>query len=194
MSHWFGYALFIAGNLSGIAIRVPHDSRNGKIRVVDDRKGKLEISLLVVMSIAVFILPVVAMATPLLSFADYGLSPGAFAAGVCCFALNLWLFYKAHADLGTNWSATLQVREGHSLITNGVYRSIRHPMYAAIYLLALAQACLLSNWIAGPATLVAFTLMFTLRMGPEEKMMVDKFGDEYLAYASRTKRLVPGVF
>ena len=194
MNPWFGYALLIAGNLAGIAIRVPHDSRNGKIRVVDDRKGKLEICLLILMAIAVMILPIVAMATPLLSFADYALTPWAFVAGAGCLALNLWLFYRSHADLGTNWSATLQVRDGHSLVTAGVYHSIRHPMYSAIYLLALAQSLLLTNWIAGPATLVAFTLMFALRMRPEEQMMIDKFGDEYRAYASRAKRLVPGIW
>ena len=194
MNHWFGYSLLIVGNLAGIAIRVPHDSRNRKIRVVDDRKGKLEIFLLLFMAAGVLLLPLLAIATPLLAFADYTLSPWSLMAGACCLALNLWLFHRAHADLSTNWSPTLQLRDGHSLITSGIYTRIRHPMYSAIYLLVLAQAFLLANWIAGPAALVAFTLMYAFRMRPEEQMMVDKFGDEYRSYAARTKRLIPGLW
>ena len=51
-----------------------------------------------------------------------------------CFVIGLWLFYRSHADLGTNWSITLEVREGHRLITQGVYRGVSHPMYSALAL------------------------------------------------------------
>lgn len=54
--------------------------------------------------------------------------------GVVCLAVGLWLFYRSHADLSTNWSVTLELRENHQLITHGVYRSIRHPMYSAFLL------------------------------------------------------------
>jgi protein-S-isoprenylcysteine O-methyltransferase Ste14 len=49
-----------------------------------------------------------------------------------CLVIGLWLFYRSHADLGTNWSITLEIREQHRLITQGVYRRIRHPMYSAL--------------------------------------------------------------
>jgi protein-S-isoprenylcysteine O-methyltransferase Ste14 len=89
---------------------------------------------------------------------------------------------------------TLELREGQSLVTGGVYSRVRHPMYSALFLDALAQALLLPNWVAGPAFLVAFTLMFALRLGPEERMMVAKFGAEYEAYRARTKRILPFVW
>ena len=50
------------------------------------------------------------------------------------------------------------------------------------------------NWVAGPSNLVAFTVLFALRVRAEEKMMADEFGDAYTAYTARTKRLVPGVW
>jgi protein-S-isoprenylcysteine O-methyltransferase Ste14 len=53
----------------------------------------------------------------------------------------LLLSYRSHADLGQNWSVTLELRAGHQLIRHGVYRSIRHPMYASIRLWCLAQGC-----------------------------------------------------
>ncbi len=111
-----------------------------------------------------------------------------------CVVIGLWLFYKSHADLGKNWSITLQVREQHRLITQGVHCRIRHPMYSALVLYSVGQALVIPNWIAGPSNLVAFAILFSLRVHAEEQMMSEAFGDEYAAYAARTKRLVPGVW
>ena len=133
-------------------------------------------------------------ASPAFAFADYPLRTGPFVAGVVCLAIGLWLFYRSHADLGTNWSVTLELRQEHRLITHGVYRAIRHPMYTALLLYAIGQALAISNWIAGFANLIAMTLLIALRLGAEEQMMVEQFGDAYAAYAARTKRLVPGVW
>ena len=116
------------------------------------------------------------------------------ATGVICLVIGLWLFYKSHADLGTNWSVTLEVRERHRLITQGVYRRIRHPMYSALVLYSVGQALVIPNWVAGPSTGVAFAILISLRIHAEEKMMSETFGDEYAEYEARTKRLVPGVW
>jgi protein-S-isoprenylcysteine O-methyltransferase Ste14 len=88
----------------------------------------------------------------------------------------------------------LEVREQHRLITHGVYRWIRHPMYSALLLYSLGQALVIPNWVAGPSNLVAFAVLFALRVRAEEKMMAEQFGDEYAAYTARTKRLVPRVW
>jgi protein-S-isoprenylcysteine O-methyltransferase Ste14 len=110
------------------------------------------------------------------------------------FSLGLWLFYRSHKDLSTNWSISLDIREDHRLITSGVYRSIRHPMYAAIFLLAIGQALFVPNWIGGPFNLCAFILMFSLRVGREERMMRKRFGSEYDKYTKVSKRLIPGIW
>lgn len=101
--------------------------------MVDDRKGPLEIVLLALMTLAI-LLPILAMATSLLTFADYPLRPASFALGAISMGLYLWVFHRSHADLGDNWSTTLQLRESHRLVATGIYRRIRHPMYAALYL------------------------------------------------------------
>lgn len=194
MNLWFGKLTLLAGLITTIAIRVPHDKRSGTVKVAENRKGKLEILLLVLMGIGTMILPILFIATPLLSFADYPLYPMTFLLGVIFLILNIWLFFRSHDDLGANWSVTLEMREGHQLISSGVYKRIRHPMYTSIFLYAIAQGLLLPNWVAGPSCLIAFILMFSLRIGPEEKMMLEKFGDDYRNYVSRTKRLIPGVW
>jgi len=194
MNPWFGKALVLVGIIATAAIRAPHGRRSGKVTVVESRKSRAEVTLLALMWIAVMILPLVSIVTPVLSFADYPLHVVPWFLGTVCLAFGLWLFYRSHADLGTNWSLSLEIREGHKLVTNGVYEHIRHPMYTAIILNAVAQALLLPNWLAGPSCLVAFLLMLTFRLGREEQMMRERFGDDYVAYAARTKRLIARVW
>jgi protein-S-isoprenylcysteine O-methyltransferase Ste14 len=194
MSPWYGIALYFPAMIASIVLRAPHANRSSKVKVVQSRKGGLEIALLVAVGIGCLLLPILYATTPVLAFADYPLRPWAFAAGAVFVVLWLWLFHRSHTDLGTNWSVTLEVRENHTLITRGVYGRIRHPMYTSLFCNAIAQALLLANWIAGPAMLITFTLMFFARLGPEEGMMRERFGEEYASYAKRTKRLVPGVW
>jgi protein-S-isoprenylcysteine O-methyltransferase Ste14 len=87
--------------------------------------------------------------------------------------------------------AVAQLCEGHEVVTEGVYRSIRHAMYASMWLWGVAQALLLQNWVAGWASLVLFLPLYLLRVPREEQMMLDEFGEEYRAYMNRTGRVVP---
>lgn len=191
MNPWFGKALVLFGIVSTVVIRAPHGKRRGKVKIVESRRGSREIGLLALMWITMMILPILAIFTPIFSFADYRLYPILFSIGLACLTAGLWLFYRSHADLGESWSLSLEILEGHKLVTHGVYERIRHPMYTANFLQAIAQALLLPNWIAGPSCFVAFLLLFTLRVGAEEGMMSEKFGEEYARYKSKTKRLVP---
>jgi protein-S-isoprenylcysteine O-methyltransferase Ste14 len=194
MNVWIAKITVLLGIAAMIAIRAPYGQRCAAIKVVESRRGKLEIFLLTLMWFGSLILPLIWVATPLLSFADYPLHPVPFFLGVVLFPIGLWLFYRSHADLDTNWSISLDIRENHSLVTSGVYRSIRHPMYTAIFLQAIGQALFVPNWIAGPFEFFAFALMFALRLGPEERMMLERFGSDYEDYMKTSKRLVPGVW
>ena len=194
MNPWLGKAVLLAGAVATAVIRHRFEGPSRAAKVVESRKDAREIVLIALMMVSNFLLPLVYIATSRPWFAGYPLHPAAFAAGAAFMALSVWVFYRSHADLGRNWSISLEIRENHTLVTGGVYRRIRHPMYAAIYAYAIAQALLLANWVVGPASLVAFTLMFASRLGREERMMVEKFGAEYERYRQRTKRLVPGVW
>ena len=193
MNPWIAKVVVLAGTLVMIAIRAPHGRRSRSVRVAKSQKTPLETGLLVLAWIGFFI-PLLWLASPVLSFAEYPPLIGALVAGVTCFVIGLWLFYRSHADLGPNWSITLEVREQHRLITQGVYRRIRHPMYLALVLYSLGHALVIPNWVAGPSNLIAFAVLFAFRVRAEEKMMDDEFGDEYAAYTARTKRLIPGVW
>ena len=86
------------------------------------------------------------------------------------------------------------VREEHRLVTRGVYRGIRHPMYAALVLYSVGQGLVIPNWVAGLSNLVVFAVLLALRIGAEERMMAQQFGHEYAAYTAQTKRLIPHVW
>jgi protein-S-isoprenylcysteine O-methyltransferase Ste14 len=60
--------------------------------------------------------------------------------------------------------------------------------------MALGQALLLPNWVAGSAGLVGFGILFFGRVGREEVMMTAAFGEEYRAYMRRTARVVPWLY
>ena len=193
MNPWIAKAVILAASIVLVAIRAPHGQRSRSVKVTRSFRGRQELVVLTFAWLGFFI-PLTWVASPLFSFADYPLRLAPLVLGMACYAAGLWLFHRSHADLGRFWSITLEVREGHRLITQGVYRRTRHPMYAALFLYSVGQALALPNWFAGPSYLMAFGLLFALRLRAEERMMLETFGDEYVAYRARTKRLVPGVW
>ncbi|MEL6397665.1 MAG: protein-S-isoprenylcysteine O-methyltransferase [Cyanobacteria bacterium J06607_6] len=185
--------VFLMGLMASTIIRIPHQRVQKQNVIADDRKTLQEKILLGLVFLGMFVLPVVYIVTPWLRFANYSLPIWANLLGVLIFAIALWLFWLSHRDLGKNWSPTLQVREDHTLVTAGIYRTIRHPMYTAIWLWSLAQGLLLTNWMAGLSGILAFGTLYCLRVGKEEAMMLAQFGDQYQAYMDQTKRLLPGL-
>jgi len=76
-------------------------------------------------------------------------------------------------------------------VTDGIYKFIRHPIYAAHILWGIAGVLLLHNWIVGWSGLILFVLVYLLRVPHEEKLMLDKFGDAYQEYMQTTGRIIP---
>jgi protein-S-isoprenylcysteine O-methyltransferase Ste14 len=187
--------VYFAGVVAEMALRIPYDRRRRQIAKVDQRVTGAEQRLLAGLFAGLLGLPLAYSLTPWLDFADYPLSPrGQRRAGIAGSALlgaAIWLFWRAHRDLGTNWSPSLEIGAQHTLSTEGVYRHIRHPMYASHLLWGLAQALLLPNWIAGLASLVAFLPLYLSRVPREERMMLEHFGEQYRAYCDRTGRILP---
>jgi protein-S-isoprenylcysteine O-methyltransferase Ste14 len=193
MSSWWAKFVILASTVAMVAIRAPHGQRSRTIKVVKARKGGLETGLLTFATLT-FLLPLVWIASPVFSFADYPLRATNFIIGTVGLAVGLWLFYQAHADLGRNWSVTLEIRDEHQLVTGGIYSLVRHPMYLSLLVYSAGQVLVLPNWVVGPAYGVAMALVFAFRLRPEEQMMLDVFGDEYKVYMRRTKRLIPGIW
>jgi len=183
--------VFLAGFIAYIGIRGVFARRTKGNEVIVRRLDALEKTLLLSVGVGSLLLPALYLFTPWLAFADDHLPPFVPWCGALLMAPALWLFYRSHADLGRNWSVTLELRTGHQVVEQGVYRSIRHPMYASIFLWDLAQGLLLQNWLAGWGAFVTFAVMYLVRTPREERMMCEFFGQEYRDYMQQTGRLCP---
>jgi protein-S-isoprenylcysteine O-methyltransferase Ste14 len=183
--------VFLAGFIVYVTIRGVFKKRTQLNVKSVNRCDGLEKALLLMVIPGGLLLPLIYLFTGWLGFADYKLPALAPWCGGALMVVALWLFWRSHADLGQNWSQTLEIRQGHQLVKEGVYKSIRHPMYASIWLWSLAQGLMLENWLAGWYALVAFGVMYVVRTPREERMMREFFGQEYEEYVGRTGRLIP---
>jgi protein-S-isoprenylcysteine O-methyltransferase Ste14 len=191
----FAKIAWAVGVVSWYVLRIPFEQKAKRQRVADARHRNLrEMILLSISTLGLGIIPAIYAATGFPRFASYPPTALQVVAGVVVFAGSLLLFWRTHRQLGKYWSVTLEIKDKHELITSGVYQKVRHPMYSAFFLWALAQVLLLPNFIAGPAGLIGFGILFFFRVGREEQMMREAFGAEYDAYARRTRRVIPGIY
>jgi protein-S-isoprenylcysteine O-methyltransferase Ste14 len=186
--------VFVALAIGWYLIRYKYARRSRREKVLRSRRGGRETALLLTSLTGLGIVPFIYIATALPHFAAYTFHPIQGWLGLCAAISALVMFHLTHRALGRNWSVSLDVREDHRLITDGVYRRVRHPMYSAFWLWAIAQALLLPNWVAGFSGLIGFGILFFGRVSAEERMMLETFGDSYRAYMARTGRILPSIF
>ena len=164
-----------------------------KYRTMDtvlDKKTKLDLVVLGLNG-AAMLLPLIYVFSTLLDFANYKLPDWLGWTGSGLFVVAILLLWRSHADLGRNWTVTIGLRDEHTLITEGIFKYIRHPMYAAHILWAIAQIIILHNWLAAYPFFLTSTLLYLIRVHSEEEMMIEKFGEEYKRYMVRTGRILP---
>jgi len=92
-----------------------------------------------------------------------------------------------------SWRFQARIDAGHRLSTDGPFAWVRHPIYAALDLLALGSLV----WIPTPWTAAALLLMAVvgdMRARSEEKVLAAAFGDDYPRYAATVRRFVPGIY
>ena len=107
-------------------------------------------------------------------------------------AIGIGFAVWARVYLGRNWSPRPAVKEHHELVTTGPYAFVRHPIYTGIMLATLGTALL--GTIFGIVMFIVISIIFALRIGKEEKLMLELFPRQYPEYQKHTKRLVPFVW
>jgi protein-S-isoprenylcysteine O-methyltransferase Ste14 len=175
--------------LSRLATR--SGSRGGtRSAIVESRVDLREGLFIALFLVGGLILPVMAL-RPWLPQLWYALPDWASWMGVVILGSAGLLHWRAHADLGRNYSATVLLRDAQSLVTTGVYAWIRHPIYASLWLIVIAQPLLVHHWIFGLSGLPTFALLFFHRLRREEGMMIRAFGDPYRDYMRRVGGVIP---
>lgn len=109
-----------------------------------------------------------------------------FALGIASVMFWTW----TQITLDTQWSAQLQLTRDHQLVTTGPYARMRHPLYTAIFGWCAALSLLTANWIFVGMTVLSIAGL-VYRVPKEERMMLEAFGDKYIAYQQRTGRYLP---
>jgi protein-S-isoprenylcysteine O-methyltransferase Ste14 len=115
--------------------------------------------------------------------------PAAAALGVLLVLLGLGFAIWARRYLGGNWSGRVTVKEGHTLVTSGPYRVVRHPIYTGLLLAFLGTALTLGELRGFLAVPILFAA-FLIKSRQEEARMRATFPD-YDRYAKRTPALIP---
>jgi protein-S-isoprenylcysteine O-methyltransferase Ste14 len=184
-------AIYFIGIIVEMVIRAPLNRKRRQEKMGEWRVTGQEKLLLGFLFLGMFLAPLVYAASSWLDFADYTLPAWGGWLGSLLLAGAIFVFWRAHADLGLNWSPSLEIREKHELVTSGIYGIIRHPMYASQWLWVIAQPLLLQNWIAGFLNLVVFIPFYFLRVKAEEQLMLETFGEQYRTYSRKVGAVLP---
>jgi protein-S-isoprenylcysteine O-methyltransferase Ste14 len=104
-------------------------------------------------------------------------------------ALRLWPVFV----LGRRFSGLVAIQPGHTLVTEGIYRTIRNPSYLGLFVLSLGWALAFRS-LAGVLLVALMIPPLIARIRSEEALLRSQFGEEYAAYCARTWRLFPGLY
>ncbi len=113
--------------------------------------------------------------------------------GVAICALGLILAIWSRKILGVEWSQDVELKQGHKLIERGPYRFMRHPIYTGHLLMGLGTA-IASGLLIAFVGVASFAIGFWIKLNQEERLLLRGFPDEYPAYKSRVKALIPYLF
>lgn len=114
-------------------------------------------------------------------------------AGVGVALLGFGLLQWAQNTLGRNWSDTPRMMKEQALVTGGPYRFVRHPIYTAFLLILGSLLFVSANWFIGLTWIGMTVLEVASRIGFEERLLLEYFGDQYRDYMKRTGRLLPRI-
>lgn len=181
------YLLFV---LAALLIRLPYARQHNKAK----REHKIKTNLYPVkenviaflVGIGLFVLPLFDIFSNYLDKYSFELPLMARIIAVAGLLISLAIYTKSHIDLGRQWSPILETKTDHKLITSGIYKKMRHPMYLAFGLWAILVGFLIPNYLTILVSVMSFLILYYVRIPEEEELMVKQFGKEYVEYRKRT--------
>ena len=136
--------------------------------------------------------------------AEYIFSPGTFDfaylipfpiwlrwTGTVMLAAGIILLAFAHHHLGRSFHSLIMTKQDQAFVDSGPYRWIRHPIYTAYLMNYIGGGLLAGNCVLTSIPVLMFGLLVAMRMGREEQVLIDQFGEPYIDYMRRTGRLFP---
>ncbi|HEX8932182.1 MAG TPA: isoprenylcysteine carboxylmethyltransferase family protein [Patescibacteria group bacterium] len=115
--------------------------------------------------------------------------------GICLVMLGTALGISARKTLGTNWAhaAEYQIKQQQTLVTQGVYKYIRNPIYIGLTLSLVGAELVAKSYLFLVLLVLGFGASY-LQAKREEKILEMHFAKEYRDYKKRSKMLIPFLF
>ena len=113
--------------------------------------------------------------------------------GIALFVIGFTILLVAHITLWRLYSSTLVIKEDHRLITHGVYRFTRHPIYLGTIMATIGLSVFASS-MYGFFAMITQLPFFLNRIRIEERLLTEEFGDEYREYKMAVKKLIPFIY
>jgi protein-S-isoprenylcysteine O-methyltransferase Ste14 len=107
---------------------------------------------------------------------------------------GLYLRLKAIDELDRFFTNEVRIEEGWKLIKTGTYKYIRHGSYTGSFLTMLGTSVLFQSWLSLFFSFIILFIVYDYRIRLEEKMLVEFFGEEYLEYQKKTKKMIPFIY
>jgi protein-S-isoprenylcysteine O-methyltransferase Ste14 len=164
---------------------IPRLRRHGAPIRFEDKGSRPLIALSMILALVIAFLFAASGIASLPSWSFY-VGIGLMIAGI---VLRQWSI----AVLGRYFSPTIGIQEGQAVVDRGPYRLVRHPSYTGLLIIYIGLGFVIQSWGAVLVLVAYFAAAFGYRIHVEEAVLTSKLGDEYVAYAKRTKRLIPYV-
>ncbi|MBX3026210.1 isoprenylcysteine carboxylmethyltransferase family protein [bacterium] len=113
-----------------------------------------------------------------------------FALGCVLAFGGLWLMVRAQLEMGASWRVGVDDTSRPGLVTHGLYRWTRNPIYLAMFLALAGLVLLLPTWLT-LLTLVGAIVAVRSQVREEEAYLLRAYGDAYRAYTARVGRFLP---
>lgn len=115
--------------------------------------------------------------------------------GALVAASGMLIRWAAIATCGDSFSHYIETLSQSQLVTHGIYRWCRHPSYLGFLVYVVGMQAVVGNLVTMVLSLVVLWRFFKKRMDVEEWFLVNRlYGQAYVEYMGRTRRLVPGVY
>lgn len=99
---------------------------------------------------------------------------------------------KGRLRLGSNWANHIKIYENQTLVRQGVYKLVRHPLYASIIWMFYGASIVYQNYAAFMANTLIFIPFMYYRAKQEEELLKRQFGD-YIEYQVTTGMFFPKI-
>jgi protein-S-isoprenylcysteine O-methyltransferase Ste14 len=111
--------------------------------------------------------------------------------GLVFYIVFSWVQVSAYKKLGNSYTQEVVILKKHELVTDGIYKYIRHPQYFSQLLCDLGAGVALLSYLIIPVVLLLEIPLFIMRAALEDKMMEEHFGEEFVNYKRKSGFFLP---